>query len=63
MLDVAHVDERVDDEDDLVRCPADDERSDDDGAHTERLHLRLGKQTAAHRRRSSPVALHFHVLR
>lgn len=63
VFDVAHVDEGVDDEDDLVRCPADDEGRHNDGRHTERLYLRLGEQTIAYSRLRSSVTLHFHVLR
>jgi len=62
VLDVAHVDERVDDEHNLVRCPADDERSDDDGSHAQWLHLGFAEQSATHGR-CCPVWLHFHVLR
>jgi len=63
VLDVTHVDERVDDEDDLVRRPADDERGHDDGSHTERFHLGLREQTTAHGRCSSSVARQFNTVR
>jgi len=56
VLDVAHVDERVNDEDDLVRRPADDECGHEDGRHTERLDLGLREQTTANSRRGSSVA-------
>jgi len=63
VFDVTHIDKRVDDEEYLIRCPADNESRDDDRRHTEGLHLRFGKHATAHRRRSSPVTLQFHVLR
>jgi len=56
VLDLAHVGERVYDEDDLVGGPADYERSHDYCRHAQRLHLRLGEQTTSNGRRSAPAA-------
>ena len=57
VLDVAHIDERVNDENHLVRRPTDDKCCHYDSSHTEGLYFRLRKQTIAYSGRRTSVAL------
>ena len=48
VVEVGHIDEGVNDEHHLIRCPADDERNDNQCRHTEGFHLGLAEQSTSH---------------